>query len=167
MTDNRCPVLGCDYILVPAITRLDSDVLIVGEYPEEEDIRYGTPFNGDAGVVLRHALSELGVDMHSLNLCNLWQHNKNKNQACYEYGIKMLTREMSGRKVLLMGAEASKFFVGRSVTQTAGLVVTSPLFPASVKFVMTSPSPLICVHAPPGEFLLSLKKFIRKVKETE
>ena len=142
-----------------------NDVLIIGESPDPLDINKGVPFTGEAGDILRHELSRMGMNLWDNSLAYLWLHEMNKDERCFQMGVSVLTREMAGRRVLLMGAELSKYFLGRSVTKVAGLVVESPLFPKSVKWVMAAPSPGIALHQPHGELRLSISKFVKKIKE--
>ena len=136
-----------------------NDWLLVGEFPDEIDSDRGVPFSGEAGSILKYELSRLGVNMWDCSLTNLWLHDKSKNEQCFEAGVKSLTLEMAGRKVLLMGAECAKYF-GYAVNDVSGLVVTSPLFQKSTQWVMMANSPGIVLHRPLGEFRLSLKKYI-------
>lgn len=161
---------NCPYCNRPTVMPYTgrNDILIVGEYPEERDVSDGIPFRGEGGEVLQQELSRLGVNMWSCNLANFWLHNKDKKkEECLNYGVTTLLREMAGRKVLLMGSEMCKYFVGSSITGWSGLEITSPLFPSSAKFVMVSVSPRSCLHSPVGEFRLALTKFINKCKEVE
>ena len=141
-----------------------TDMLFVSEYPDHDEIQRGVPFVSDGGEILRIELARLGVDMWSQNLTNLWMHAQNKNPDCFEQGVISLTREMAGRKVLLMGAELCRFFLGESVTDLSGLEVRSDLFPKSVQFVMVAPKPDSCLHQNAGELRLALTKFIRRCK---
>lgn len=142
----------------------DSGMLLVGEFPDQVDIDRGIPFSGEAGEILKYELSRLGINMWSARLTNLYLHAKNKNPQCFEEGVKSLTLEMAGRKVLMMGAECAKYF-GYAVNDVSGLVVTSPLFPKSVQWVMMANSPSIVLHQPLGEFRLAVTKFVKKAKE--
>ena len=163
MERNRCPV--CDAVLVEPYGNPESDILLCSEYPDQFEQKRGVPFVGEAGEILESELMRAGIDMWSCRLSLLWQHYKNKSQECFEYMLKELTREMAGRKVLLMGSEACQFYTGQGVMDMAGLEVQSPLFPRSVQFVMIAPSPGSVLHTSLGEFRLSIKKFVDKVKE--
>lgn len=156
---NECPHCGLPMVL-PHTGR--NDILIVGEYPDDDDRETGVPFSGQAGEILRYELSRLGNNLWDNNLCNFWLHDKNKNQDCLTMSVQSLTREMAGRKVLLLGSEMSKFFLNTSVTNLCGLEVTSPMFPMSVQFVMVCLSPKTALHAPVGEFRLAVSRFIER-----
>jgi len=157
-----CPYCG-DKLVLPYTGR--NDILIVGEYPSEDDKKSGVPFSGQAGEILRHELARNGNNLWDNSLCNFWMHDKNKKEECFNESVKMMTREMAGRKVLLLGSEMSKFFTGKSVVDLCGLEVTSPMFPMSVQFVMVGLSPKTALHAPVGEFRLMINKFMRRCNE--
>ncbi len=159
---NNCPY--CDQPLVESYQGRN-DILICGEYPDRFDTNKGVPFTGEAGDILRFELSRLGMNMYDCSLANLWLHDKNKDERCFQMGVETLTREMAGRRVLLMGAELSKYFLNESVLDVAGLVVESPLFLKSVKWVMIAPAPGIALHQPHGEMRLAISKFVSKIKE--
>ena len=141
-----------------------NDWLLVGEFPDEIDSDRGVPFSGEAGGILKYELSRLGVNLWDCSLTNLYLHTKNKDSQCFEEGVKSLTLEMAGRKCLLMGAEVANYF-GYAVNDVSGLVVTSPLFPKSVQWVMMANSPGIVLHRPLGEFRLAIEKYVRFCKQ--
>ena len=157
---------NCPYCNLPTVLPYTgrNDILIVGEYPEDRDVADGIPFRGQGGEILQQELARNGVNLWSCNLANFWLHRKNSNEDCQNHSVTTLLREMAGRKVLLMGSEMAKYFTGTSVTELGGLEITSPLFPASVQFVMVSVSPRSCLRAPLGEFRLGLNRFLNRCK---
>jgi len=161
---NKCPY--CDQPMALPY-RGHNDILIVGEYPEDRDIADGIPFRGQGGEVLQHELARNGNNLWTNNLANFWLHRKNDREECKNHSITTLLREMSGRKVLLMGSEMSNYFMNRSVTELNGMEITSPMFPGSVQFVMISLSPRACLRAPSGEFRFAIKRFLDKAKEAK
>jgi uracil-DNA glycosylase len=163
MTDI-CPYCG-EPLVLPHKGR--NDYLLVGEFPDPIDIDRGVPFSGESGEILKYELSRLGVNIWDCTLTNLYLHSKNKNPQCFEEGVKSLTLEMAGRKVLLLGAENCKYFTDRSVNDMSGLVVTSPLFPRSVQWVMIANNPAIVLHQPLGEARLAIQKYVNKAKSID
>ena len=161
--NNLCPYCEAEMVL-PYDGR--DDCLYVGEYPEIFDKNKGIPLSGEAGEILHYELGRLGVSLWDGSTANLWLHDKNKDERCFQLGIQTLTRAMAGRKVLLMGAEACKYFLNESVTDVSGLVVQSPLFPKSVQWVMVSVAPGIALHQPHGELRLSVTKFVSLCKQS-
>lgn len=159
---NQCPV--CGSAIVDVYGNKESDILLVGEYPGEEEMRQGYPFVGKTGEILHYEMARAGLDMWSCRLTNLWLHYQNKDQECFQYGLRELMIEMAGRKVLFMGSELANYFIGGGISSWYGLEVSSSLYPRSVQWVMYAPNPAICMHAQLGEFRLAIQKFVRKVK---
>ncbi len=159
---NQCPV--CGSYMVEAYGSKESDILLVGEFPGEAEMQQGYPFVGNTGKVLQYEMTRAGLDMWSCRLTNLWLHYQNKDQDCFQYGLRELMIEMAGRKVLFMGSELARYFLGKGVSYWYGLEAPSPLYPRSTQWVMYAPNPAICMHTQVGEFRLSVEKFVRKVK---
>ena len=163
MIRTTCPVCGSTLVEPYG----DSDILLVGEFPGDKEMQRGVAFVGEAGAILSYELNRVGIDLWACRVTNLWQHYQNKEIGCFEYGLKSLTMEMAGRKVLLMGSELANYFLGEKVSKLYGLEVQSPLFPRSIQFAMVAPNPAIALHQPVGELRLSLQKFARKAKEVK
>lgn len=159
---EKCPICGAD--TVPPYGPENSDILLVGEYPGIQELRRGVPFVGEGGDILDQEMSRVGIHIWQCRLTNLWLHVKNDNQACFEEGVKSLTKEMTGRKVLLMGSELAAFFLNDKVTRWSGMEVKSALFP-STQFAMMSVNPALCLHQPMGEFRLAVEKFAIRCKQ--
>ena len=160
-----CPVCGSDQI-VPAIGNKNSLVLIVGENPGEEELKYSKPMVGPMGTVLRQELSYLGFDIKSARRTNLWRHPPNKNKDCLKNGLEEVIKEASGKQaILLLGDETVKIFLDKPVTKIAGLLVKSNYF--SAKIVVACPNPAMMFHAGKGvgEVRLALKKFVGYLEE--
>jgi uracil-DNA glycosylase family 4 len=160
---SNCPICGVG--LIEPAGRETSDILLVGEYPGREDYVRGVPFGGDIGKLLSYELMRAGLDINQCRLTYLWQHPMNKDESCLNFMIRSLTLEMAGRKVLMMGSEMSMLFLNEKVTDLAGLVVTSALFPKSTKFVMFSQGAGYALHSTIGEVRLAISKFCKKIKE--
>lgn len=171
MTDNwddieeifKCPVCGSEEV-VPPSGKVNSPVLIVGEFPGDEEIKEGRPFVGAMGGVFKTELSKLGVDVKALRICNLWQHEPTKNKECLEHGIKTVVKEAEGRKaILLIGSDTVKLFCDKSVAATTGLEVKSSYL--SAPLIMSCIQPAIVFHSSIGEFRLSLQKFVSRIED--
>jgi uracil-DNA glycosylase family 4 len=158
----KCPACGSDEIVPPA-GKKDSPILIVGEFPGEEEIKEGRPFVGAMGSIFKIELSKLGIDMKALRICNLWQHPPTKNKECLDYGMKTVIAEAVDRKaILLIGSDTVKLFCDKSVAATTGLEVKSPYL--SAPLVMSCIQPAIVFHSSVGEFRLSLQKFAFRIE---
>lgn len=160
-----CPYCNRDDLVLPFGPKRSS-ILIIGEFPGEDEIKKGRPMTGPMGGVLRTELAKLGLDTHSMRLTNLWLHPPNDNKECFNYGLESVIKEAKGRKaILLIGSETVKFFTGENVSEVNGLQVKSTYFSAPIVFACVQPA--IVFHKPIGELRLSLQKFVKLVESIE
>ena len=158
----KCPACGSEDV-VPPSGKKDSPILIVGEFPGEEEIKEGRPFVGAMGGVFKVELAKLGIDIKALRICNLWQHTPNKNKECLDYGLKTVIKEADGRQaILLIGSDTVKLLCDKSVSATTGLEVKSSYLSAPI--IMSCIQPAIVFHSSVGEFRLSLQKFAFRIE---
>jgi len=125
---------------------------------------------GEAGRILEYELFLVGLNMREFRLANLWQHTKPKkmddvSQRCFDHFVIELTKEMHGRKVLLMGSENANTFLRWKISDCSGLLVESPLFPKDVIFVQACVNPAAALHENVGELRLAIQKFAKRIKE--
>ena len=165
----QCPVCGKDGI-VPAWGNKKSPILIIGAYPGDDEIIKGRPFVGGTGELFRTELAYVGIDMNNVRLCNLWQHKAWKNQKqkyyfeCLEDGATKAIAEAKGKKaILLVGASTVKYFVGKPVSDVAGLCVKSDYLSAPI--IMAMHNPAQAFHDSLGEVRLSIQKFGKLVED--
>jgi len=158
-----CPVCGSSGI-VPAVGSKKSNVLIVAEFPGQEELDKGIPMVGPMGRVLKQELGVLGLDIKQTRRTNLWLHPPNKNKDCFQHGFEEVIKEAKGKQyILLLGDEVVKAFTGEGVMSVAGLVVPCNYFSG---IVMCCPNPAIVFQRKGvGEVRLSLKKFVEKINE--
>ena len=153
--DFTCKSCGRTDLVLP-YGNPKSSILIIGEFPGEEEIKVGRPFVGPSGRVLKTELGRLGFSLHNAILTNLWLHEKNDDEACFNAGLENLLRLGSGKEiVLLLGSDTVSFFTDYSVMQVAGLVVDTPYFEGRV---MACPNPTLAFYGAIGEVKLSLEK---------
>lgn len=152
-----CPSCGNDDLVLPAGPRT-AKILVIGEFPGEEEIRAGRPFVGPMGAVFLRETRRAGLDMRKARITNLWLHAPNRNKECFEFGVSRAIEEARGKKaILLLGSETVKFFVDANVTEVMGLAVKSNYFSAPIVFACQNPA--IVFHQPIGEIRLALNKF--------
>ena len=167
MTDNwdsdfNCPYCGAD--LVRASGNKHSDILIIGEFPGDEEKQQGIPMVGRMGTVLREQLAYLGLDLMSFRRTNLWLHDPNKNKECFQMGVEAAMKEAKGKKViLLMGSEVVTYFTTKKVSDVSGLRVTSDMLSAPIILAMFNPA--IVFRGTIGETKFALKKFKEALEE--
>ncbi len=159
---TTCP--HCPRLLVPSDGPLRSKVLILGEFPGEEEVKEGRPWVGPAGQVLRAELSRAGVRYEDCRVANLWLHGKVKD-CNFDWHLAQAKKELKGRKaVLLLGSEVAKAFLGVSVTDVTGLRVKSDLFPESVELAVACYNPAILIGKAKmsvGEVRLAIERFAK------
>lgn len=163
-----CKVCG-DTNCVPPHNPANSKILIVGEFPGDEEILRGIPLVGRTGTILKQQLARLGHSLNSFALMNLWQHKPNKNADCLEVGKQTVIQQAKDKDIiLLVGSEVAKTFLSKNVSELNGLVVNEfLLYPFSAKVVLAMFNPAICFHSVTGEVILALKNFIREVEKYE
>jgi len=167
---EECP--HCGHKLVSPSGPMQSPVLLIGEFPGVEEIRYGLPFVGKAGEVLKTEMAELGFDYNSCRVTNLWLHMKPKDKEIVkrelEWHAERMFAEMKGRKaILLMGSELSAFFLHAPLMENLGIIITKrPQLSKYAAFVMVAPNPALLLQrgAVVGEFRFALESFVREVK---
>lgn len=161
--EDICPVCKIDEIVLPHGNR-NSSILVIGEFPNDEDIKKGIPFASSSGTVLRQELGYFGVDLQSTRRCYLWIHTPNKNKSCFDYGLNLCIQNAKDKKIiLLLGSEPVKLFTGEKVTDVNGLQVQSNYFSAPIIMACIHPSSVF--NSPVGELRFALKNFANKVKE--
>lgn len=164
MTDDlfTCPVCH-DVNCVPPVGNKNSPILIVAEFPGEDELKKGRPLIGATGDVLRKELGKLGLDINRLRLCNLWQHKPSDNEECFQSGMKTVIMEAREKQaILLLGSETVKTFTGENVSNVCGLRVQSNYFSAPIIIACVNPAQVF--HASVGELRLALAKFVRAVE---
>jgi uracil-DNA glycosylase family 4 len=159
-----CPACGNKQLVIAHGSR-QSNILIVGEFPGEEELKQSIPMVGAMGRVLRQELAYLKFDLQSARRTNLWRHAPNKNANCLLDGMQEVIKEAKNKQaILLLGDEVVKVFVGKAVTKVTGLNVKSNYFSAPV--IVCCSNPAIVFHGKGvGEVRLALSKFMNLVKE--
>ncbi len=159
MSEKYCPI--CQARLV--IPRGNSDLLIVGSSPDEEDIRKGypfssTPYQTTAGKILRKELEMVGLSINDFRVTCLWLHEPNKSEDCWKYGYDTVLSEAKGKKaILLIGADAVDTFTGYKVSEVSGLQVDSSVL--SAKLIMAMVSPGLAMSRSVGEVRHGIRKW--------
>ena len=173
---TSCPV--CSLPIISPSGNPNSTILLIGEFPGDEEMKVGLPFVGKAGHVLRQEFYREKVDYKRLRITNLWLHPKHTaasrkkedqklaaelNENCLKYFMECLLKEANGKKaILLIGSDAVKTLTGKSVSAWAGLRMTSDYLDPPL--LMCSVNPASVYHVPLGETRLSIHKFVREMK---
>lgn len=159
--DTKCPI--CNLKLVLPSGPHDAPILILGDSPGQEEIKEGEPFIGVSGRILRVELGRVGIDKKQCRVSNLFLHEKNKD--CLDWNLEQAIREARDRKaILLLGADCSKIFLKKNVTDVTGLFMTSDLL--SCKIIMATVNPASLLHeSGVGEIRLAFKRFAKRLEK--
>lgn len=155
-----CPV--CDARVVPSSGK-SKDLLIVGEFPGDEELRQGKPFASNsnfitAGKIFRKELERVELFLSDFRVTNLWLHTPNKNEECYSLGYQAVLDEAKGKKaILLVGSDTIETFTNYKVSDVSGLRVDSPIL--SAHLIMAMVNPALASHRAVGEVRFAIEQW--------
>lgn len=163
-TEEQCPVCHSNK-LVPAFGPQKAKILLVAEYPGEEEIKQGVPMVGPMSNVLKTELAYAGLDFRTMRRMNVWQHSPNKNKDCFANGVEKVIKEAKNRHaILLIGSDTVKYFCDLPVTNVCGLQVKSSYLSAPIIVACINPAIVFRGGHGVGEIRLALKRFADLVK---
>lgn len=121
---KHCPV--CSQEIIGAFGDEESDILLIGSIPDDEELKYHRMFTGQVSHIYKKELfHNAGIDLPSTRQVPLWFHDKSKNPDCLDVSVSLVAEEMKGKKfIILVGAEAVTYFTGLSIDNVNGLDVT-------------------------------------------
>ena len=138
-----CPLYANATQAVFGEGKLDSDVMLVGETPGDQEDLAGAPFVGLAGKLLDRALDEAGIDRSKTYVTNAVKHFKWRSRGTRRIHDKPTWTEqiacrpwveaeialVKPRALVLLGATAAQSLLGKSfrVTQNRGTPLDSDL----------------------------------------
>jgi uracil-DNA glycosylase len=138
-----CPLYANATQAVFGEGKLDSDVMLVGETPGDQEDLAGAPFVGPAGKLLDRALDEAGIDRSKTYVTNAVKHFKWRSRGTRRIHDKPTWTEqiacrpwveaeialVKPRALVLLGATAAQSLLGKSfrVTQNRGTPLDSDL----------------------------------------
>lgn len=163
-----CP--NCGKLLVQPVGNPKSPILLVGDYPDFEDVRTGRCLSGslddyrmNTRKVLYAEMVRVGIQLDNVRYTNLWQHAKDEKECKIDWHMDRVMSEIKGKSyVFLMGSDASRAIVGESSMDVAGLKFKLTAFP-KVVFVV-APSPATLINGSIGDFRLALTRFKKEMK---
>lgn len=163
---ETCP--ACGKFLVLPNGPANSDLLLVGDAPDEESVNIGLPFTGRGGQILGYELAVAGITLQRCRVMNVWQHYKGKpDSPCFNLGMSSLLNELMStprKAVLFMGSDLTSIFGLPNVTSISGLVfdkIPTLDLPYPCIFI---PNPATVFHGPLGEIRFGVKQFGKLVK---
>ena len=110
--------------------RRDTDIILVGEQPGDQEDRTGEPFVGPAGAVLWHCVEKAGVDRIEVYVTNAVKHFKHEPrgkrrlhktpttleaEACHPWLVAELVA-VRAHVVVTLGAVAARSLAGKPVS---------------------------------------------------
>jgi uracil-DNA glycosylase family 4 len=121
-------------IWVPGIGSKPAELMVVGPFPHWDAYKYGDPFFGSGGDILKRALRDLKIDInHSIyltNLCKYYTSDGIKDKD-YKRALRLLLKEIEQvqpKVIITLGAKTLPFLTGkekRLLSENRGCVVRS------------------------------------------
>lgn len=153
----RCSSLVCSRSqIVNGTGPLDSQLLLVGEAPGEQEDTMGTPFVGRSGDILDEVLRDAGIQRERVRITNCVRCRPPDNrdptdeelQNCYEYLVNEIMVS-SPRIVVALGKVPSEKLLGRAVTVTKEIGTVVPWSIGDEEYpMMISAHPAATIYNP-------------------
>lgn len=158
--------LKCNRTIVGPHGYETSNILVAGEFPGDEEIRYGRPFVGKTGDVLEKELLRVNINLRTIRKTNLWLHEFKSSmydeEKHFEWHLAHLLNEMRQYDhVLFLGSEMATVFLDEKITDVNSLALDCKYFPG--KKVTFGLNPAAAFHGSMGEVRLAIEKFGRRV----
>lgn len=163
---QHCP--SCAEPVCPPSGKSNS-LLIIGEFPGKLEMQVGQPFAQHtmyvtAGRVFRKELNELGASLNDFRVVNIWLHEPNSNENCWQAGYNHVLEEAKGKTaILLVGSDTVETFTKFKVSDVNGLEVDSHILSAPIIYACVNPA--LALHRSVGEVRFALTQFINRISE--
>lgn len=161
-----CPI--CMGPGVPARGPDNANVLLIGEFPGESEMKSYKPFSGPAGAIMRQEFANNGIDVGDFRLTNIWIHPPNetdKDEDCLKYSMGLLKDEAKKKRaILLIGSDVVSTLTDHKVSDVTGLQIETKFFP-KVEFIMATVNPAIVFHNTVGEIRFAIANFSKALKD--
>ena len=121
---NTCPV--CNAETIAAYGDKESDILLVGSSPSEDEVKYGRPFVGSTIQIFKKEMfKNAHIDLSSCRQVFAEFHDKLKKKDCLLISLSKVEKEFAEKKfVILVGSSAVTAFTGLSILNVNGFEVT-------------------------------------------
>lgn|SRR5574341_134184 len=159
---SHCPSCG-NVVCMPS--GHSGDLLIIGEFPSDEEMLQGRPFASNrnfisAGKILRKELELVGMSLSDHRVTNIWLHKPNNEDNCFQAGYNHVLSEAKGKKaILLVGSDTVSIFTSYKVSDVSGLQVNSPVLSAPLIMAMINPASAMVMGHGIGEVRFAIKKW--------
>lgn len=124
-----------------------ADIAIIGEFPRKDDLMYGEPFTGEAGVMIRKALSQVGRRIEDTFLTNAVQCyplgaqdkvTPEQKAACFPR-TRALLKTLGARVLIPLGSAAFECVTGWGAKDSSALAWGGyPIEPGTCKTELSS-----------------------------
>lgn len=150
----HCPV--CSEQVIQAFGDVDSQILLVGSSPSEEEIKYNRPFTGHTIHIWKKELFKLAkIDLTATRQVLVEYHDGIKKSDCAQVSLSLVEKEFENKQiVILVGASAVKTFTGKSIDDVNGLDVTQEVYEFQEEMLATQHPDMIffAVSSPKSVF---------------
>ena len=165
----NCEVCGSP-IIIPS-GNPNANILIIDEFPTEEDMAVGRAYAGEYSYILRSEFAKAGFDLLQCRITTLWLHAPEKEgsgkRADHSHSMwhkeQALKECMDRTAILCLGTDVTQFFLGYNSTEISGIPMTSPI--TSAPLVMGTRSTQDVIGGTNGEYALGIRKFIQEYKK--
>src|SRR5574341_384661 len=111
---SHCPSCG-NVVCMPS--GHSGDLLIIGEFPSDEEMLQGRPFASNrnfisAGKILRKELELVGMSLSDHRVTNIWLHKPNNEDNCFQAGNNHV---LSAPLIMAMINPASAMVMGHGI----------------------------------------------------
>lgn len=163
----NCPV--CSMPTCPP-SGSSKDVLVISEFPGRLEMEQKKPFATShmfttAGKVFRKELERVGVSLNQWRVMNLWMHEPNEREDCWQAGYDKVLDEAKGKQaILLVGSDTVSTFTKYKVSEVNGLQVDSHILSAPIIYALIQPA--IVLHGRGlGEVRFGIEKFVKRLEQ--
>ena len=126
---NTCPI--CKEELLRDYGELESNIILVGSAPSDEELHYHKMFTGAVGQILRREMYKwAGLELTDCHITSVYFHEKKKkkDKECLDLSSQMCLEKIKGKNfIVLIGAHAVTWATGLSIDDVNGLDVTRDL----------------------------------------
>lgn len=167
--DKFCP--SCASRCVKPSGSKESEILIIGERPGEEEIKQGKPFATNpnfvnAGKVFRRELARVGLDLMKFRVTNLLLHEPNNNENCVKVGYDLALEEAKDKKaILLVGSDVVEAFTQYKVSDVSGLQVDSAILSCPIIYASVNPALALQPGRGIGEVRHAVQKWAARLEK--
>ena len=141
--------------------------LLVGDAPTTFDVKDGKLWTGPGGDILKTEITRGGVHYQNCRVTNMWLHPKDND--CQSHLDDLLLEMATHRFILLMGADAVKYFTDENVSDVSGLRVDQIPYAQEMlpkgSIVYASFNPALALHDKMGEIRFAMEKFGAAARE--